>query len=108
MEEFSTTSRSLMRWLRDSIASMDHRNLPNNMNEIKVHTLFSSRFIHSHFSFKYSHLKAILNDVKSFRLEEYAIRLREKKRLIQLRNELSVSQNKENRMKCKKKKSIHF
>jgi hypothetical protein len=40
-EEFSTLARSLMRWLRDSIATLDNRNVPNNMVEIKV-ILFSS------------------------------------------------------------------
>lgn len=66
MEEYSVTCRSLMRWLRDSISTMDNRNVPNSMLEIKT----------------------LLNDVKTFRLEEYAIRLREKKRLTNLYNEL--------------------
>lgn len=58
-----------MRWLRDSISTMDNRYVPNNLVEIK----------------------SVLNDVKSFRLEEYVTRLREKKKLVQLYNELAVS-----------------
>ncbi len=69
LEEYSSICKSLMRWLRDSISTMDNRHVPNNIVETK----------------------AILNDVKSFRLEEYAARLKEKKRLIQLYNDLCVS-----------------
>jgi hypothetical protein len=36
LEEYSLICRSLMRWLRDSISTMDNRNVPNNMIEIKV------------------------------------------------------------------------
>ncbi len=36
LDEFSVLSRSLMRWLRDSISMLDNRNVPNSMNEIKV------------------------------------------------------------------------
>jgi spectrin beta len=39
LDEFSALSRSLMRWLRDSIATLDNRNVPNSMVEIKVHIL---------------------------------------------------------------------
>lgn len=57
-----------MRWLRDSISTMDNRTVPNNIIEIK----------------------ALLNDVKSFRLEEYATRLKEKKKLLNLYDEIMV------------------
>ena len=69
LEEYASIYKSLMRWLRDSISTMDNRHVPNNIVEIKT----------------------ILNDVKSFRLEEYAARLKEKKRLIQLYNDIAVS-----------------
>ena len=68
LEEYALLCRSLMRWLRDSISTMDNRYVPNNLVEIK----------------------SVLNDVKSFRLEEYVTRLREKKKLVQLYNELAV------------------
>jgi hypothetical protein len=55
-----------MRWLRDSILTVDNRNVPNNIAEIKT----------------------ILNNIKTFRLEEYASRLKDKKKLIQIYNEL--------------------
>jgi hypothetical protein len=57
-----------MRWLRDSILTVDNRNVPNNIAEIKT----------------------ILNNIKTFRLEEYASRLKDKKKLIQIYNELIV------------------
>ena len=47
---------------------MDNRNVPNNIIEIK----------------------SLLNDVKSFRLEEYATRLKEKKKLLNLYDEIMV------------------
>lgn len=68
LEEYAIICRSLMRWLRDSISTMDNRTVPNNIIEIK----------------------ALLNDVKSFRLEEYATRLKEKKKLLNLYDEIMV------------------
>lgn len=60
-----------MRWLRDSISTMDNRTVPNNIIEIK----------------------SLLNDVKTFRLEEYATRLKEKKKLLNLYDEITVRKN---------------
>jgi HPt (histidine-containing phosphotransfer) domain-containing protein len=66
-EEYSTICRSLMQWLKDSISKMDNRNVPNNVHDIKKS----------------------LNDIKVFRLDEYAMRLRDKKRLFQLYQDLT-------------------
>jgi len=74
LEEYAIICRSLMRWLRDSISTMDNRNVPNNIIEIK----------------------SLLNDVKSFRLEEYATRLKEKKKLLNLYDEIMNLPDSEN------------
>jgi hypothetical protein len=66
INEFSMLSRSIMRWLRDSISTMDNRNVPCNLKEIRD----------------------LLNDVKSFRLDKYALKLKEKKRLMHLCKEI--------------------
>ena len=58
-----------MRWLNDSISTINNKNVPNDITEIK----------------------AILNEIKSFRLEEYASKLKDKKRLVQLFDELTVN-----------------
>lgn len=66
MEEYSSICKSLMRWLRDSISTMDNRTVPKSLFEVKN----------------------LLNDIKNFRLEEYSIRLKEKKRLINLYHDM--------------------
>lgn len=71
LEEYSQICRSLMRWLKESISVMDNRNVPSDLNEIRI----------------------CLNNVKSFRLEEYASRLKEKKKLVQLSSELMQFSN---------------
>ncbi len=58
-----------MEWLKKSILAMDNKTLPTDQAEIKKS----------------------LNEIKQFRLEEYASRLKEKKRLIQLSDELTSS-----------------
>ncbi|CAF0712702.1 unnamed protein product [Brachionus calyciflorus] len=66
MDEYSVICKSLMRWLRDSISTMDNRTVPHSLIEIK----------------------SLLNDIRTFRLEEYATKLKEKKRLANLYNEM--------------------
>lgn len=58
-----------MEWLKSSILTMDNKHVPSDQVEIKKS----------------------LHDIKKFRLEEYAARLKEKKTLIQLSDELTVS-----------------
>lgn len=76
MEEYSMICRSLMRWLKDSILIMDNRNVPDTRDAVK----------------------ASLNNVKTFRLEEYASRLKEKKKLVQLSNELILISTQEEKL----------
>ncbi len=56
-----------MEWLKSSILAMDNKSVPTDQAEIK----------------------RSLNEIKQFRLEEYASRLKEKKKLIQLSDELT-------------------
>lgn len=58
-----------MEWLKNSILTMDNKHVPSDQAEIKKS----------------------LHDIKKFRLEEYAAHLKEKKTLIQLSDELTVS-----------------
>ena len=67
-DEYTITSRSLTRWLKESIFTMENKIVPKNMTEIKT----------------------MLNDVKSFQLDEYALRLKEKKKLSKLYSDLTV------------------
>lgn len=71
MEEYSSICKSLMRWLRDSIATMDNRTVPKSLFEVKN----------------------LLNDIRNFRLEEYSMKLKEKKHLINLFNEMTSLPN---------------
>lgn len=57
-----------MAWLKKSISTMDNRHVPSDKHEIK----------------------RLLDEIKQFRLEEYASRLREKKRLNQLSEDLML------------------
>ena len=61
-------SRALVRWLNESSFTMDNKSIPKNLNEIKT----------------------LINDIKAFQLDEYALRLKEKKKLVKLHSDLNV------------------
>ena len=68
MDEYTASYRSLMRWLRDSIAGMERGQVPNNAEE----------------------LERSLRSLRLFRLDAYAKRLRDKKKLTQKLGEILV------------------
>ena len=68
LDEYTITSRALVRWIKDSIFTMENKNVPKNLNEIRT----------------------LLADVRSFKLDEYALRLKEKKNILKLYSDLNV------------------
>lgn len=63
--------KSLSRWLNDSLNLLESKTVPPN---------------------DYVELKSLIADLKTFRLEEYANKQREKKKLHHIYSELQVSQ----------------
>lgn len=70
VQEYSMLYKSLHRWLTDSIKLMDGSSAP--------------------LPYDYIDLKSLMADLKSFRLEDYTQRFKDRKKLINIYSELQV------------------